>query len=504
MSDPPPPPSPRPDDEPAATAAGATPSPGPASAVPPLADPPPAPTGAPPSAPTGVPVGATPPRPHPGETRPSPSVAPTRPNNPGATTASAASTGPTTGAAAAAPGSGASPSGAAAKAATGANAPSGVARRPGRDAAAARDGVPPVDGARARNTALAGLALLLAVLDGAAIAVLFAHPRVPGEVADQVANANGTAGAAAAEAGRATAAVAKLAPRVDALAGAGSATNGGAGDERALAARVDALERAVAGRPVAPAPTTPAPASAPNPDPGPQIAALSDRLDKAVAALNAALGTLRDDTRTGEASLAATERADSAALRQRLTEDRDAIDGAIASLNTRMGAAITRTEQAAVVADRAERLARLEAAGVALRDGRPVGAIAGAPPALARFADTPPPTEAALAIAFPAAARATLRASQPDTHRAGFFRRLWIRAQGAVTVSDGDRVLVGDPAAGVIATARDRLDAGDLGGAVATLGALDGAAAAAIAPWRDRARSLLDARTALAGMETSG
>jgi hypothetical protein len=59
---------------------------------------------------------------------------------------------------------------------------------------------------------------------------------------------------------------------------------------------------------------------------------------------------------------------------------------------------------------------------------------------------------------------------------------------------------VGAPAAVVLGTARDRLEAGDLAGAVAALDGLDGPAAQAMAPWRAHAQSLLDARAALAAM----
>ena len=65
---------------------------------------------------------------------------------------------------------------------------------------------------------------------------------------------------------------------------------------------------------------------------------------------------------------------------------------------------------------------------------------------------------------------------------------------------EGDRVIVGDPAAGVIARARQALNVGDLHGAVAALDALDGPAAQAMAEWKAKAQSLLDARTALANM----
>ena len=66
-----------------------------------------------------------------------------------------------------------------------------------------------------------------------------------------------------------------------------------------------------------------------------------------------------------------------------------------------------------------------------------------------------------------------------------------------MTVRQGDRVILGDPAAAPLATAAARLHAGDLAGAVAALGALEGPAAAAMAPWRDQAQAVLAARAAL-------
>ena len=76
--------------------------------------------------------------------------------------------------------------------------------------------------------------------------------------------------------------------------------------------------------------------------------------------------------------------------------------------------------------------------------------------------------------------------------------RLWAQAQNLVTIREGDNVLVGDPAAGVLDRARTALDAGDLVGAVATVGSLTGPAADAMAGWMMQARALLDARAALA------
>jgi hypothetical protein len=123
-----------------------------------------------------------------------------------------------------------------------------------------------------------------------------------------------------------------------------------------------------------------------------------------------------------------------------------------------------------------------------------------APPALAKFASTKPPTEAELRLSFPAAAQAAQKASQPNTEGKPFLDRIWTRAQDLVTVRDGDRVIVGDPAAGVIARARQALNAGDLQGAVAALDALTGDATQEMAEWKAKAQSLLDARAALANL----
>jgi len=66
-----------------------------------------------------------------------------------------------------------------------------------------------------------------------------------------------------------------------------------------------------------------------------------------------------------------------------------------------------------------------------------------------------------------------------------------------VTVREGDRLILGAPAAVALETARQKLEAGDLAGAVRTLDGLDPAAAAAMAEWRGRAQALLEARAAL-------
>ena len=162
------------------------------------------------------------------------------------------------------------------------------------------------------------------------------------------------------------------------------------------------------------------------------------------------------------------------------------------------GQASSAQAQTSAAADRVGQAQRLQVAAAALNEGRPLGEIAGAPPALTRFATTTPPTEAALRLAFPAAARQAAEASRPSLAGESLAARMWTRAQSLVTVKQGGRVLVGAPAAATLAQAQQRLDAGDLDGTLHSLQALDPAAAAAMAPWREQAQALVDARAALA------
>jgi hypothetical protein len=152
----------------------------------------------------------------------------------------------------------------------------------------------------------------------------------------------------------------------------------------------------------------------------------------------------------------------------------------------------------------ARKIPLVQAATMALATGQKLGDLPGAPPALSRFANANPPSEASLRLAFPAAAREALAASRPATEGKPLLTRLWAQAQDLVTIRQGDRVLVGDPAAGVLERARAALEAGDLAAAVAEVATLQGAAARAMATWLDQARSLLEARAALAAWAASG
>jgi len=85
-----------------------------------------------------------------------------------------------------------------------------------------------------------------------------------------------------------------------------------------------------------------------------------------------------------------------------------------------------------------------------------------------------------------------------------FLDRLWTRAQQSVSVREGDRVLLGDPVAGVIAKARAALNGGDLAASLTALQALSGPPKAAMADWIGQAQGLLDARAAVAQLAAHG
>ncbi len=182
-----------------------------------------------------------------------------------------------------------------------------------------------------------------------------------------------------------------------------------------------------------------------------------------------------------------------------------AVAGASAALTAKIDTLDSRMQQDLAQATaqanaRATLAAQLRTASTALQNGQPLGDIPQAPPALAKFAQSAPPTEPMLRQSFGTYAKNAEAASQPSAEGHDFAERMWMRAQGLVTVRQGDKVLVGAPAAVTLETARGKLDAGDLQGAVAALAPLDPAATAAMAPWKAAAQSVLDARAALATM----
>lgn len=177
------------------------------------------------------------------------------------------------------------------------------------------------------------------------------------------------------------------------------------------------------------------------------------------------------------------------------------VDPAIVARMDDLQSRLSRTQaDAARNGEVVARNASLRSAQAALDAGQPLGDMPGAPPALSRFGRAKPPTEASLRLAFPDAAERAVAASKPATDGETVGQRMWQNARALVTIKQGDKVVLGAPAAETIGQARERLDAGDLAGAVAALGALDGPAAQAMADWRDQAKALVEARAALAGM----
>ena len=258
----------------------------------------------------------------------------------------------------------------------------------------------------------------------------------------------------------------------------------------ALAARVARLEQAK------PAPAPPPDLTAPDLAPIQQrLAALEARPvggDAAAQALSDRLAAL--ETRTGEADARAQ------ALAGRLDALRGDLAGQLNDLQTRLAQAQGLSAQLASLSDRAERLAMVQAARAALDAGQKLGDLPGAPPALQRFAHAAPPTEAALRLEFPTLADAAEDAARPDGGTGSTLGRMWRRVQEQITLRQGSRVIVGNPAAGAIALAGASLAAGDLAGAVAAVAELSGPAAVPLADWLDRARALLAARAALLDM----
>jgi hypothetical protein len=263
-----------------------------------------------------------------------------------------------------------------------------------------------------------------------------------------------------------------LTPRVEALERRTAAVDVGS-----VAARVEALER------------RPAP-----PDTAPLLARLA-ALEQRVAA-NSQAGERYDILAGRIDALSGKEQSGATELSRRV----DAEEARLGKLEQSIGDLQQTAGKLSALAEKGSRLARIQTAEAALAAGRPLGELPGAAKSLTRFATSSPPTMAALRLAFPDAEQAALAASRPDTQGKPLLDRMWQRAQTLVTVRQGDEVLVGNTAAGILARAHTALDAGDLGGAVAAVSELQGPPAQAIAGWLDEAQALLDARAALADM----
>lgn len=275
-------------------------------------------------------------------------------------------------------------------------------------------------------------------------------------------------------------------------------------------ADVAALHEAIATIPTNPSGSgqTTASASAPAAPAAPAAAGTDDAiasLKAQLAQLQAAQAQATQNLPTASAVATLSSRLDSVAQKQgadadALRQQLDGLKSQIGALDSQAQSLTQSTKALPALSAQSDRLTRLLRVEAALSAGAPLGDIPNAPAALTRFATAAPPTEAALVLSYPEAAQAAAKAGGPTIENRGFWRTIWLRVQNLVTVREGDRVLVGDPTAGVLAHAQRLLVAGDLPGALTVLKTLQGPAAAAMADWIAQAQSLVDARQALAQM----
>ncbi len=231
-------------------------------------------------------------------------------------------------------------------------------------------------------------------------------------------------------------------------------------------------------------------------------AALAKRVDDAVAQA-AAQGTAANQAAQAAVQAAGQQAVQAAGAK--VEEQGRASQAKLDQFEARVAAVEASAKQALsgmqAIANRSQLATRLQAAAGALEAGQALGDIPNAPPALARFASQAPPTMPVLRQRFEAAAEAARRASQPAlTDGQSLGTRMWVRAQQAVTVRQGENVILGDPISGTIAAARSRLEIGDLAGAVKALDGLQGPARAAMEEWVGQARGVMDARAALSDL----
>jgi len=226
---------------------------------------------------------------------------------------------------------------------------------------------------------------------------------------------------------------------------------------------------------------------------------LEQRIEQRIAAAEQALNPRFSAVETAmQQRIASAEES----ARQRMQERDRTLDERFANLEKRESR-LNDAER------RLNRLIATTATESALEAGRPLGqglsTLPGeAPAALRRYADTAPPTEASLRLAFEDAAREARAKSQPSNEGQGVWESAANRLGNLVTVRRGDNVVWGDPVGGQLEEARRALDAGDLRGAVQRVESLPDSSKAAMQDWLDRAKGLLAARDALQQLRAGG
>ena len=220
----------------------------------------------------------------------------------------------------------------------------------------------------------------------------------------------------------------------------------------------------------------------------PEIAARMDALE----------GRIADQTQAATRLDQLSARVD--ALGGRSQSSADQLKQQLDAANSKITSLQASSTSVATAGSRVDRLMRLEAASVALANGRPLGNIPDAPPAVARFAEKPPPTEAQLRLAFDQVQHDILTAAKPDNDDKPFLDRVLGKAEELVSIRRGNEVVIGHSTVAALAHADAAVQAGDFPAALKAIGEMDASAQKAAAGWVAQVKSLLDARAALADM----
>ena len=177
-----------------------------------------------------------------------------------------------------------------------------------------------------------------------------------------------------------------------------------------------------------------------------------------------------------------------------------AVQNQVVADHTTLAALQVNAQEISSLTTRMAQLNTLAAARMALEAGQPLGVIPHAPTALAVFADTAPPTMLQLKEAFPAVARHAEAVSLADAEQGHFWNKVKLRLEGLITISNGQHVIFGPPAAAALNQMRAALANDDLSSAVAAAQTLSLSTQAAMASWLVPAQQLLAAQQALLDM----
>ncbi|MFL5289838.1 MAG: COG4223 family protein [Rhodopila sp.] len=221
-------------------------------------------------------------------------------------------------------------------------------------------------------------------------------------------------------------------------------------------------------------------------------------LGKVNARIDALEGRIGDQTQLGTRIDQESGRLE--ALSGRTQAAVDQLKQQLDAANAKIAALQASTTSVATAGSRVDRLIRLQAASIALANGRPLGNIPDAPPAVARFAEKPPPTEAQLRLAFGSVQHAVLSAAHVDDNDKPFLERALGKAEELVSIRRGNEVVIGHSTVAALAQADAAVQAGDFPAALKAIGQMDPSAQKASADWVAQVKSLLDARAGLAEM----